>query len=441
MISANNNISPFFKGYDARPLKGFLLTRNYKGIAQELRQIGEHQGFDVFVLHSGNVSKNKFQDEKNIAKIFAQDYWSIINNKLASFYTEKKSSLTATLKLAFGLENEPVQANVRNNNTFHSTETELLKLTDKIRGVVKSPIDIPAVDGMLIDMENRLEHVSANYRALCDFSHIAGGNFFISKNAKGKDSLLIGEDELAKFAKPEIKKMFGVDNVCVVPQMDNHIDLFLRPLNNGIVLVADESKTNGILQNCVKQLDALVMEKSLDLIHFFTPKSKKKISVSELFRVKSAKKNIEKLLSENEKNNKIYCIPDLDEVEDCLKKSGYIPVRVPASINKIVDGEDSSYLFFKEQYLNYINSCATVNKDGEVVFITNKDSLAKGLGLTDKIKSELGLNFEEIFKNSVKDYIKPENIYFLSGKNNALGDELLLVRQGGIHCATMEIPE
>lgn len=440
MISTNNNISPSFKGYDARPLKGFLLTSNYKGIAQELRQIGEKHGFDVFMLRSGNISKNEFLDEKNTAKIFAQDYWSIINNKLASFYTEKKSSLTATLKLAFGLENEPVQANARSNNTFHSTETELLKLVDKIKEVVKSPIDIPAVDGMIIDMENRLEHVRANYRALCDFSHIVGGNFFISKNTKGKDSLLIGEDELAKFAKSEIKNMFGVDNVCVVPQMDNHIDLFLRPLNNGIVLVADESKTNGILQNCVKQLDDLIMEKSLDLIHFFTPKSKKKISVSELFGVKSAKKNIERLLSENEKNNKTYCIPDLDEVEDCLKKSGYIPVRVPASINKIVDGEDSSYQFFKEQYLNYINSCATVNKDGEVVFITNKDSLAKGLGLTDKIKSELGLNFEEIFKNSVKDYIKPENIYFLSGKNNALGDKLLLARQGGIHCATMEIP-
>ena len=83
MISTNNNIRPSFKGYDARPLKGFLLTSNYKGIAQELRQIGEKHGFDVFMLRSGNISKNEFLDEKNTAKIFAQDYWSIINNKLA----------------------------------------------------------------------------------------------------------------------------------------------------------------------------------------------------------------------------------------------------------------------------------------------------------------------------------------------------------------------
>ena len=87
-----------------------------------------------------------------------------------------------------------------------------------------------------------------------------------------------------------------------------------------------------------------------------------------------------------------------------------------------------------------MNSCVTLDNNGEIVFITNKDSLAKGLGLTDKIKSELGLDFESIFKESVKDYIKPENIYFLSGKNNALGDKLLLERQGGLHCITMEIP-
>ena len=440
MIFTNNNISPTFKGYDARPLRGFLVTSNYKGIARELRQVGEKHGFDVFLLHSDGVSKNEFPNENDVSKIFAQDYWAVVNNKLTSFYNERRSRLTGVLKYVFGWESEPVQQSARSVPKFRSTEDELLRLEQKLTEAVKSPIDNPAIDGMIIQTENRLSEVNDNYIVLSDYSHIPGGNFFVAKNSKGKEQLLIGEDELSKYVSEDIKKMFGVDKVCVIPQADNHLDLFLRPLKNGIVLVADEAQTNKILKDCVEKLDDLLMEKSLDIIHFFTPKLKDKMSLSELFGVKKAQQNIKQLLTENEKNNELYKIPDLDEVEDCLEKSGYTPVRVPASINRIVDGEDSSYPFFKDQYLNYLNSCVTLDKNGEIVFITNKDSLAKGLGLTDKIKSELGLDFESIFKESVKDYIKPENIYFLSGKNNALGDKLLLERQGGLHCITMEIP-
>lgn len=441
MITNNNTITPTFKGYDARPLKGFLVTSNYKGIAQELRQIGEKQGFDVFLLRDGQVSKNKFPDEDNVAKIFAQDYWSIINGKLSSFYNERKSSLTSTLKLFFGLKNNPIQNQVRNSQEFVSTEKHLFELKENVANAMKSSIGSPSLDRLVLGLKTNLDGITQHYRALCNYSHIQGGNFYFAKNAKGQDSLLIGEDELSKFTPAEIKKMFDVNNVCVVPQMDNHIDLFLRPLRNGIVLVGDETKTNDILKACVKKLDELVLDKSLDVIHLFAPKSKEKLGITELFTAKTLQKRLEHLLKRNEKYNDIYNIPDLDEVEDCLKKANFTPIRVPASVSRIVDGENSGYDFFKDQYLNYLNACTTVNRNGDIVFITNKDSLDKGLGFTKKIKSELGINFEEIFKESVKDYIKPENIYFISGKNNVLGDELLLERQGGLHCITMEIPD
>ena len=39
-----------FKGYDARPLKGFLMSSNSWGIANEMRYIGEKEGFKVYSL-------------------------------------------------------------------------------------------------------------------------------------------------------------------------------------------------------------------------------------------------------------------------------------------------------------------------------------------------------------------------------------------------------
>ena len=49
-----------FKGYDARPLKGFIMMTNYGGIANEMANIGTKESFDVFI-NNGLTSISKIK--------------------------------------------------------------------------------------------------------------------------------------------------------------------------------------------------------------------------------------------------------------------------------------------------------------------------------------------------------------------------------------------
>ena len=48
-----------FKGYDARPLKGFFMSSNCRGIAEEMREIGQREGFRIFSTVSDGVIKRE----------------------------------------------------------------------------------------------------------------------------------------------------------------------------------------------------------------------------------------------------------------------------------------------------------------------------------------------------------------------------------------------
>ena len=45
-----------------------------------------------------------------------------------------------------------------------------------------------------------------------------------------------------------MNKIFGTQDVAFVPQADFHIDLFLRPLKNGKILVADDEMSLNFLK-------------------------------------------------------------------------------------------------------------------------------------------------------------------------------------------------
>ena len=67
--------------------------------------------------------------------------------------------------------------------------------------------------------------------------------------------------------------------------------------------------------------------------------------------------------------------------------------------------------------------------------------------MTPKLAKELGLDFEDKFKESVKNYIKPDNVYFIeggSGKDPKICDNIAQILEethGGIHCLCAEIPK
>lgn len=424
----SDNIS--FKGYDARPLKGFLMTGNYGNLAKELQIIGDKHGFDIFVLQKSEIGKSipNFSIYERNPDFWAQDLWTVVNESLLNLFSSKANRRTELFKQFFSLKDNPVQKGKR---------AELINWNaSKIEEKLYSGIE----DDVL------LSHFS-KYCDISEETHIAGGNIYLIKSSTGKNNLLVGKDEINKFSIKELKAMYNADKVCFVPQMDYHLDLFIRPLRDNVVLLGDENLTRKILAKLLCEMKKYRKPKELeaagiiDLINKFKGNIKSNTEY-ESPDYEPAIKKIQNCICKNEVFNSCTSIKT-DTVEKILTDSGYKVVRVPGIINNVElvkYWDKSNEGFVKCRILNYMNACVTVNKNNDIIYITNKDNLFNELNISEAQLKKFGINFEEEFKRSVEDYIKPENVYFLRGEGNALG-ESLTYRQGGIHCITTEIPQ
>ena len=92
------------------------------------------------------------------------------------------------------------------------------------------------------------------------------------------------------------------------------------------------------------------------------------------------------------------------------------------------------------QTLNYINALVVVNDNDKMVYITNKSKLDEKFGITKEIEEKYGFSTEQYFKDAISEYIKPENVHFISGHANSIAEDLERLA-GGIHCKICEIPE
>jgi hypothetical protein len=119
-----------------------------------------------------------------------------------------------------------------------------------------------------------------------------------------------------------------------------------------------------------------------------------------------------------------------------------VPGRIYETVFRRYGGKFSNANFNNDlkHLCNYINANVLINPNGDLVYITNKSSFDKKLGITPKIVKEVGCSFEEAFIESILPYVKREHIYFIKGDKNSL--ETMLSRLGGgIHCTCAEIPE
>ena len=369
-INSVNNTS--FKGYDVRPLKGFLMNANPYGIAREMQAIGKKEGFKVYSLIKGVVCTEGIQKIQNHAfDIWAQDLWTIVKNSLLSLKANKASEL---IKQKFNLQHNIVQE-------------ELTQLKD-------------------IKSKNK---------------HIAGGNIFIVKGDNG-DEVLVGKDELKKFDISEIMKMYSVDKVTVVPQMDFHLDMFIRPLDNKRILLADDNLTLQSLQKGKASLEKYISSLAPE---------KRKCYLEQLQMFD----RIIKMFGSDIKRNKY---AQKDDVEKVLKASGFELINVPGRLYE-------SYMHRGEPSLvsisNYMNANVLKNKQGELVYITNKSMMDDELKITPELAKKIGYSIEDDFVQSLSQYIDKEHVYFIEGKNNFVKREMLMINGGGIHCICTEIPE
>ena len=89
---------------------------------------------------------------------------------------------------------------------------------------------------------------------------------------------------------------------------------------------------------------------------------------------------------------------------------------------------------------NYMNANVLINKDKELVYITNKSNFDKEIGLTPDLIRKTGFSFENEFIKTLAPYIKPDKIYFIDGEDNYVSKSMLKDSQGGIHCICAEVP-
>ena len=404
-----------FKGYDARPLKGFLMNSNNGNIATEMLQIGKKEGFKIFTVTKASCKEGLISSNQEVRGIWAQDYWTLLKDSvLFKKFTEETQNILSKFKLPYNL----VQKELRESpecldliNEIFNKETEIINKSNS-----------PSCNfSELIKDTRELKEINTKLQKTLADIHIPGGNVFIVKNDSGNE-LLVGETELGYLTIDEIMDLYSVDKVTVLPQMDYHLDLFIRPLDKKRILLADDKKSLAILEKAILNFQEYLKNKTENIQYAFQDWYNDLVYFYNNF-----KKNIE--MNTN---------PTTDDIEKILQNSGYQVIRVPGRTYDTTLEPESKEITLRH-YCNYINANTFINENGELVYITNKSNLDDDLGL--HLEEVTNISFENEFIKSISPYIKEEHIYFIEGEDSYLPEEMLWLLKGGIHCACSEIPK
>lgn len=412
-----NKIS--FKGYDARPIQGLMTTD--KTSADALQKISKDTGIEVYRpnIASKSIKKERFDLSQSNKLIWAQDYITALNHNVKAV------------------------------------------LYDGSRDFLKRVLRATA-DGMEKDF---------GYKPVKAIPHLRGGNFFICNN-NGKRELLLSENKMI-YPEELCKTIFNVEKIHTIPKLDYHLDLFIRPLDNGNVLVADNEMTKQAMKQGIVKIN--------QYIETHNPSDKEKKELEDVIE------QIDLLLQKleiTEKFSPYKPVETTPKVIEALKNAGYNPIRIPAAYNyltpvkdkdeekrrlnnfdqnmkelkrlahnyeghveKIMDKfvelqtfkqKNNPYIGVELEYKynnNFINAIAA-QKDGKIIYITNAPLLDKELKITPEIEQKTGFSTKNMFIESVAPYIDKENIYFIDEKTT----ERLFNYMGGIHCTAAEIP-
>lgn len=411
---------PSFKGYDARKLEGLFVTD--KSCADELKKLSGKTELDIFQpnIASKSIRKERAELMNSNKLLWAQDYLTIVNHKAKGiFYDNSRDFLKRVLRAASdGLQKE------------------------------------------------------TRYIPIKSDPHLRGGNFFVCNN-NGKKEILISENRQL-YTDNLIKTIFNVEKIHTIPKMDYHLDLFIRPLDNGNVLVSDINMTKTGMQKGMEKIQQYIDKNNL--------KDEEKKSLEEV------KNNLEFMIKKLEitlQFDKYKPHEIVSNVVLKLEEAGYKPIRVPATYHyldgiktkeqvqklqdnfnnnagalmdwsknqsteiqtKVIDFINLGAFYNKnnknfgtelETFYenNFINAIVSKNAKDEIIYITNAALLDKKIGITPDIEQKTGFSTKKMFIESVAPYIKEENIYFINEKLT----EKLFKFMGGIHCTAAEMP-
>lgn len=397
-----NNIN--FKGYDARKLKAIAVTDvgyDYE-IGKQLDAVAKQNGFALETLNNNELRPLSYCFEPVLP-----DRESL--KKMADYNNANKNSIFKIIVNPH-IYQPPIRGFKNSDNTTKWAQ-DIATVTLQNTVLAKEPLSALGIKIADKYWKRYIPETS---------NHIAGGNLFFMSTDEG-EKVLLGQNEKIKYRykTPLLYANLGTTDIIYVPQMDYHLDLFIRPLDDGRVLLANDDLTMDMFANGIKTFREIEnntadMNVSRQLVPI----------LDKLGRQRTA---FERAISEN-------INPKYDKVERVLKNNGFTPIPVPA---RIYSTHENTFLIHKT---NYINAIVTLNDNGELVYITNKSDFDKNLGITPEIESKYGFSTEKTFVDSISDYVKKENIHFISGKNDAVAD-MLRSQYGGIHCLACEIPE
>lgn len=431
-----NNIS--FTGYDARKLDGFVMKSNHGNIANEMIDIGQKEGFNVYFMErqpesdTFEISKNKKQPAEERIGGWPQDLWGFIGKNLLTFeYSPQSDAITEKFKLsenkaqvALRSERYLPQYYTMINSLLNMPHVELngqhgyLWENPETGSITMLPEDI---------VENKYTQISDTIKELLKNTHIEGGNYYFAKNKSGDEIVLVGENELDKFSPDVIEQMLDSKNVVFIPQMDYHMDLYLRPLDNGRILLTDDRLTKQMLVDGFNKIQNKAVELSTQ------HKAEELVKLKKPFvQLATYAKGIDDIVMSND-------FAQTDETAKVLEDAGFEVIRVPGRLYETRTSGLKNGVFLI-QLFNFMNANVLPNKKGELIYITNKSDIDENtFGITPEIEESTGFSVQKSFTEALKPYIKEENIYFVSGDNNIMSKNLKKY-QGGIHCMCTEVP-
>lgn len=208
---------------------------------------------------------------------------------------------------------------------------------------------------------------TADYDKVMGKSYLEGGNVLNTINAKGEPAAIVGKEavyealtamnleknktNIAK-AKLKIAEELGLNpkNITYIPQIDFHIDMYYRPLQNGVVAIPDFDTGINIL-------------KKIDLPDIMRNNKKEYISRLEEVRDSVSTK--------------------LVKAERILVNAGYKTVKIPVFAHTSDYGPST---------INYMNGICGTSPNGEKFYITNKSEIDELNKIAEKYFKEAGVD-------------------------------------------------
>ena len=239
-------------------------------------------------------------------------------------------------------------------------------------------------------------------------SYLEGGNVLNTRLKNGQSAVIIGEKSIEyslkamnlektpeniEIVKKQIAKDLGIDekNITYIYQFDFHIDMFYRPLQDGVIATPDYEEAIKILENTdIKKMDDKTKKDYLDKL-----------------------KEMKKLLS-----------GIINGIDKDLQNAGYKIQKIPCfnipssfvkSPLKLSTGGTIKITNEKLCQFNYLNGVSGTSNDNRQFIILNKS------------------DYKEI-DDKIAQYYKAaglSDVYFVPTQN-------YLVMQGGIDCLTQE---